>query len=294
MTQPDAKGHVQAKPSGERIAKVMARAGLCSRRQAETWIAAGRVVVNGKTLDTPAITVGPEDKITVDGKPLPTADKTRLWLYHKPRGLVTSARDPQGRKTVFEALPDTLPRVVSIGRLDINTEGLLLLTNDGGLARVLELPATGWVRRYRVRVHGAVDQAQLDGLKQGITVDNIRYRDIEARIDRVQGSNAWITMALKEGKNREIKNVLAALDLAVTRLIRVSYGPFQLGGLASRSVEEVKTRVLAQQLGAKLAARAGADFGDRRLATDTKSPAVERGKKRPPKPPSHAHRRRPA
>ncbi|MCB1491900.1 MAG: pseudouridine synthase [Rhodobiaceae bacterium] len=231
-------------------------------------------------LDTPATTVGPADTVLVDGVPLPTRERTRLWLYHKPKGLVTSARDPQGRKTVFEALPPALPRVVSVGRLDINTEGLLLITNDGGLARVLELPSTGWVRRYRVRVHGTVDQAMLDGLQSGITVEGVRYREIEARLERVQGSNAWISMALREGKNREVKKVLAALGLSVTRLIRVSYGPFQLSQLAEGAVEEVKARVLADQLGERLIAESGAmietpDQASRRMAAERPVPKAD-------------------
>ena len=196
----------------------------------------------------------------VDGQRLAAHERTRLFLFHKPRGLVTTARDPEGRPTIFDALPPDLPRLVAVGRLDINTEGLLLLTNDGGLARVLELPSTGWLRRYRVRAHGSIDQARLDALSEGITVDGIDYAGIEARLDREQGSNAWITMGLREGKNREIKRVLEHLGLAVNRLIRVSFGPFELGDLAEGEVAEVRTRVLRDQLGAKLAREAGADF----------------------------------
>ncbi|WP_306886614.1 pseudouridine synthase [Amorphus orientalis] len=247
-------------PSQDRIAKVIARAGLCSRREAEAWIAEGRVAVNGVTLVTPAVTVGPRDTVTVDGHELPTKERTRLWLYHKPRGLVTTTRDPEGRPTVFERLPTDLPRVISVGRLDINTEGLLLLTNDGGLARVLELPATGWLRKYRVRAHGQVTQADLDKLKDGIAVDGILYGAIEATLDQVQGTNVWITMGLREGKNREVKNVLTALGLQVTRLIRISFGPFQLGELSLGTVTEVPGRTLRDQLGRKLAAEANADF----------------------------------
>jgi len=245
------------KPQGERIAKVMARAGLCSRRQAEVWIADGRVKLNGKQLATPAVTVSDEDVILVDGKPLPNKEPTRLWLYHKDRGLVTTNSDPEGRATVFSRLPESLPRTIAVGRLDINTEGLLLLTNDGGLARVLELPATGWLRRYRVRVHGRVDETKLAGLADGIVVDGIVYGGIEAALDREQGSNAWITLGLREGKNREVKNVLSHLGLSVTRLIRVSYGPFQLGDLNVGAVKEVTGRVLREQLGEKLANEAG-------------------------------------
>lgn len=244
----------------DRIAKVMARAGLTSRREAEAWIAAGRVSVNGETIRSPALNVGPKDRIAVDGKPLPQRERTRLFLFHKPRGLVTTAADTHGRPTIFGALPKDLPRLISIGRLDMNTEGLLLLTNDGGLARVLELPATGWLRRYRVRAYGSVTQDRLNELKNGITVDGVNYGSIEAALDRVQGSNVWITFAMREGKNREIRNVLRALGLQVNRLIRVSYGPFQLGELADGAVEEVKTRSLRDQIGPRLAAQAGADF----------------------------------
>jgi 23S rRNA pseudouridine2605 synthase len=244
----------------ERIAKVMARAGLCSRRDAETWIVAGRVSVNGQRLASPAFTVSPSDRIEVDGKPLPGRERTRLFLYHKPRGLVTTNRDERGRPTIFGALPKHLPRLVSIGRLDINSEGLLLLTNDGGLARVLELPDTGWLRRYRVRANGRVTQEMLDRLSRGIKVDGIKYGPILATLDREQGSNVWLTLGLREGKNREVRNVLRELGLSVNRLIRVSYGPFQLGELAPASVEEVKMRVLREQLGGKVERLAGADF----------------------------------
>ena len=235
-----------------RIAKAIAHAGLCSRRDAESWIGQGRVAVNGKVLATPACIVGPSDLVTVDGKPLPQAQAPRLWRYHKPKGLVTSHKDPQGRKTVFEALPPELPRVVSVGRLDLNTEGLLLLTTDGELARHLELPSTGWLRRYRVRVHGKVSDAELDRLREGITVDGIHYGPVEARVDREQGSNLWLTLGLREGKNREVKRVLEALGLTVNRLIRISFGPFALGDLASGDVSEVKPKVLAEQLGEQI------------------------------------------
>jgi len=244
----------------ERIAKVIARAGLTSRREAETWIAAGRVAVNGATITSPALNVGAGDRVSVDGKPLPARERTRLFLYHKPRGLLTTNVDARGRPTIFAALPKDLPRVVSVGRLDLNTEGLLLLTNDGGLARVLELPSTGWLRRYRVRAHGSVTQDALDRLRAGITIDGVRYGTIEATLDRSQGSNVWLTFAIREGKNREVRNVLGALGLQVNRLIRVSYGPFQLGELAAGAVEEVATRTLRDQLGERLAALAGADF----------------------------------
>src|SRR5712691_5988459 len=245
---------------GERIAKVMARAGLASRREAEAWIAAGRVAVNGAVIGSPALNVTAADRVTVDGKALPARERTRLFLYHKPRGLVTTHADPGGRPTIFAALPAGLPRLVSVGRLDLNTEGLILLTNDGGLARVLELPATGWLRRYRVRAHGRVQQDQLEALRDGVSIDGIRYGAIDARLDRAQGSNVWLSFAIREGKNREVKNVLGHLGLAVSRLIRVSFGPFQLGDLAEGAIEEVKTRVLREQLGERVIASAGADF----------------------------------
>src|SRR5271157_564939 len=258
---------------GSRIAKVMARAGLCSRRDAEAWIAAGRVSVNGEILLSPAYNVSDADDVRVDGQRLAAPERTRLFLFHKPRGLVTTARDPEGRPTIFGALPPDLPRVVAIGRLDINTEGLLLLTNDGGLARLLELPATGWLRRYRVRAHGTIDQARLDSLSGGISLEGVDYAGIEAKLDREQGSNAWITMGLREGKNREIKKVLEHLGLAVNRLIRISFGPFELGDLAEGEVAEVRTRVLRDQLGAKLAKEAGVDFDA--PITERTAPAAE-------------------
>lgn len=257
------KTPAKADDSADRIAKVIARAGLCSRREAESWIAAGRVKLNGRLLDTPAVTVKPGDKVEVDDQPLPERDRTRLWLFHKPRGTVTTTHDPEGRPTVFSILPDDLPRVMTVGRLDINTEGLLLLTNDGGLARVLELPATGWLRRYRVRAHGEVDQARLDALKDGIAIDGILYGAIEATLDRRQGDNVWLTVGLREGKNREVKTILAHLGLDVNRLIRVSFGPFQLGELKDGTVEEVPRRVLRAQLGDRLTGEAGADFEQR-------------------------------
>ncbi|OYW58710.1 MAG: RNA-binding protein, partial [Rhizobiales bacterium 12-68-15] len=244
----------------ERVAKVIARAGLGSRREIEDWIAEGRVAVNGTVLDTPAVTVTAADQIEVDGAPLPEKERTRLFLYHKPRGVVTTNRDPEGRTTLFEILPRGLPRLVSVGRLDLTSEGLLLLTNDGGLARVLELPETGWLRRYRVRAKGEIDQAKLDALLGGITVDGVAYGPIEATLDRAQGANAWLTVSLREGKNREVRNVLAALGMTVNRLIRVSYGPFQLGEVPEGGIEEVRTRILRDQIGEELAAAAGADF----------------------------------
>jgi 23S rRNA pseudouridine2605 synthase len=245
---------------GERIAKAMARAGVASRREAEDWIAAGRVAVNGAVITSPALNVGPGDRISIDGEPLPARERTRMFLYHKPRGLLTSHADPRGRQTIFQNLPKGLPRLISVGRLDFNTEGLLLLTNDGELARVLELPATGWLRRYRVRAHGSIVQPKLDALRSGVVIDGIRYGAIEAAVDRVQGSNTWLTFAIREGKNREVRNVLGHLGLTVTRLIRVSFGPFQLGEVAEGAVEEVPTRVLREQLGERVVAQSKADF----------------------------------
>lgn len=233
----------------ERIAKVMARAGLCSRREAERWIADGRVAVNGNVLDSPAFTVGESDEITVDGKKLGAPEKTRLFLYHKPAGIVTTNSDEKGRTTVFDRLPAELPRVVTVGRLDINTEGLLLLTNDGGLARHLELPANGWRRRYRVRVHGTVRDSDLKKLADGVTVEGVKYGKIEAEREREQTSaNAWLTMTLTEGKNREVRKVLEHLGLKVNRLIRVSYGPFHLGSLPEASAKEISQKVLKEQI----------------------------------------------
>jgi 23S rRNA pseudouridine2605 synthase len=244
----------------ERVSKLLARVGVASRRDIERMILEGRVTLNGKPLDTPVVNVTLQDKIEVDGVPIRGIERTRLWLYHKPGGLVTTNSDPEGRPTVFDNLPEGLPRVLSIGRLDINTEGLLLLTNDGGLSRTLELPTTGWLRRYRVRAHGEVDQAALDKLKDGIAVDGVLYGSIEATLDRSQGRNVWLTMGLREGKNREIKNVLGALGLEVNRLIRISYGPFQLGDLPESEVLEVRGRTLRDQLGPRLIDESKANF----------------------------------
>lgn len=240
---------MEKEKSGERIAKVIARAGLASRREAEIWIAAGRVSVNGAVISSPALNVRANDHIAVDGEPLRQRERTRLFLYNKPRGLVTTHSDPQGRPTIFGALPTELPRLISVGRLDINTEGLLLLTNDGELARLLELPTTGWLRRYRARAHGRVTRAALDGLKRGVTIDGMRYGPVEATLDREQGSNVWLTVAIREGKNREVRNVLRHLGLQVNRLIRVSFGPFELGALEASTVTELSSDQIGAALG---------------------------------------------
>ncbi len=250
----------QPAEAGERIAKRLARAGIASRRDAEELIAAGRIKVNGKVLTSPAFNVSVADVIHLDDTEIPAIERTRLFLFHKPAGVVTTSRDPEGRKTVFEVLPEGLPRLMTVGRLDMNTEGLLLLTNDGGLARVLELPATGWLRRYRVRVHGKVEEKALAALKDGIAVDGVFYGAVEAELERTQGTNAWLAVGLREGKNREVKNILGALGLEVARLIRVSYGPFQLGELPEGHVLEIKGRTLRDQLGERLIEESGANF----------------------------------
>ena len=237
------------RPAGDRIAKVLARAGIASRRGAEAMIAEGRVAVNGKVIDSPALNVTDKDRVTVDGKPVEAPEPPRLWLYHKPAGLVTTERDEHGRPTVFAALPQDMPRVVSVGRLDLNSEGLLLLTNDGGIKRKLELPSTGWLRKYRVRLKGTPSDETFEPLRKGLTVDGIRYQPMTVTFDRQQGANAWVTVALREGKNREIRRAMEALGLVVNRLIRISYGPFRLGELKPGAVEEVRPRVLADQLG---------------------------------------------
>ncbi|WP_400086570.1 pseudouridine synthase [Yoonia sp. R78084] len=236
-------------PPGDRIAKVLSRAGVASRREAERMIEDGRVSVNGKTITSPALNITASDRIVVDGKQVGAPEPARLWLYHKPAGLVTTERDEKDRPTVFASLPDTMPRVMSVGRLDLNSEGLLLLTNDGEIKRKLELPATGWLRRYRVRINGSVSEAKLDELRAGITVDGVNYQPMVVTFDRQQGANAWLTVSLREGKNREIRRAMGEIGVTVNRLIRVSYGPFQLGALKQGDVEEVKQRVLRDQLG---------------------------------------------
>jgi 23S rRNA pseudouridine2605 synthase len=266
-----------------RIAKVMARAGLCSRREAETWIMAGRVAVNGAVITSPALDIGPQDQVTVDGQSLPERERTRLFLYHKPRGLVTTNRDPQGRPTIFDALPSRLPRLVSVGRLDLNSEGLLLMTNDGSLARALELPQTGWLRRYRARALGHVTQAALDKLKDGITVEGVRYGPVEATVDRDQGSNTWLTVGIREGKNREVRNVLSALGLTVNRLIRIAFGPFELGLLREGGIEEVPTHELRKALGEHVLKEADIDLTGPRIEREAArfTPEPQRGRDRP-------------
>lgn len=242
-----------ASPKGERIAKIIARSGVCSRREAEALIAEGVVKLNGARVTTPATLVEDGMRITVRGKPIPMMEQRRLWLYHKPCGLLTSHRDPKGRPTVFEHLPKDLPRVISVGRLDLNSEGLLLLTNDGALSRHLELPSTGWLRRYRVRMFGTPSDADLARLRAGITVDGVRYGAIEATVDTSGKSNSWLSVSLREGKNREVRRVFEHLGFQVSRLIRVSYGPFQLGKMEQGEVKEVSPGVIKAQLGAEWA-----------------------------------------
>ena len=239
-------------PEGDRIAKVLSRAGIASRREAERMIEAGRVAVNGKTIASPALNVTAKDKITVDGKEVGEPERPRLWLYHKPTGLVTTTADEKGRETVFDKLPEGMPRVMSVGRLDLNSEGLLLLTNDGGIKRKLELPSTGWLRKYRVRVKGAPKDEDLAPLRKGVTVEGERFQPMDVTLDRQQGANAWLTVGLREGKNREIRRAMGEVGLDVNRLIRVSYGPFRLNQLKPGEVEEVKPKVLRDQLGLEL------------------------------------------
>jgi 23S rRNA pseudouridine2605 synthase len=264
MTRPRNRRSDAAPPDadsgGERIAKALARAGVASRRGAEAMIAEGRVSVDGVVLTTPAVKVTPGQDVRVDGEPLPRAEPVRLFRYHKPEGLLVTRSDPQGRPTIFERLPPGLPRLIAVGRLDFNSEGLLLLTTDGGLARTLELPSTGWTRRYRVRAHGRVTQAELDKLARGVTVDGERFGPIEAKLERAKegrgdAANIWITVALKEGRKREVRRALETLGLTVNRLIRVAYGPFQLGALQRGEVAEAPAKMLREQLGSKLSQR---------------------------------------
>ena len=262
-------------PKGERIAKTLARAGVASRREAERMIGAGRIAVNGKVIASPALNVTAKDRITVDGKPLAAPEPPRLWLYHKPVGLVTSERDEKGRDTVFAALPDDMPRVMSVGRLDIASEGLLLLTNDGAIKRRLELPATGWVRKYRVRVNGAPKDEDFAPLRAGIVIEGETFQPMAVTLDRQQGANAWLTVGIREGRNREVRRAMEAVGLAVNRLIRVSYGPFQLGTLKPGAVEEVRARVMRDQLGLELPAAATAT----RRGKTRPGPGAERARK---------------
>ena len=248
MAKTSSQNQDETPQKGERIAKVMARAGLCSRREAERWIADGRVVVDGAKLTSPALTVTQENTVVVDGKPLVGNEETKVWRYHKPAGLIVSHSDPEGRATIFERLPKNLPRVISVGRLDLNSEGLMLLTNNGELARHMEKPDTGWIRRYRVRVNGRVDEAALAKLANGVTISGIRYGAIKAEMDRQKGANAWVTMALTEGKNREIRKVMEHLGYQVTRLIRTAYGPFQLGNMERGAVADVSRKMLRESV----------------------------------------------
>lgn len=244
-----AQGMNNTPPPGDRIAKVLARAGIASRREAERMIEAGRVAVNGKTIESPALNVTPQDKITVDGKPVSEPEPARLWLYHKPSGLVTTTRDEKGRATIFDNLPADMPRVMSVGRLDLNSEGLLLLTNDGAVKRKLELPSTGWLRKYRVRINGRPKDEDFAPLRQGLVVEGQKFQPMTVALDRQQGANAWLTIGLREGKNREIRRAMEDIGFTVNRLLRVSYGPFQLGDLKPGAVEEIRRRVLRDQLG---------------------------------------------
>ncbi|QJF50436.1 pseudouridine synthase [Roseobacter ponti] len=258
-------------PEGDRIAKVLSRAGVASRREAERMIAIGRVSVNGKVIDSPALNVTAADKIEVDGKPVGAPEPPRLWLYHKPVGLVSTDADEKGRETIYDSLPEDMPRVMSIGRLDINSEGLLLLTNDGAVKRRLELPSTGWLRRYRVRVNGRPTDDTLEPLRQGVTVDGERFQPMTVSLDRQQGANAWLTVSLREGRNREIRRALGDVGLVVNRLIRISYGPFRLESLKPGEVEEVRRKIVRDQLG----------LPDEEPTPPTRATAPKPGGKRP-------------
>lgn len=270
---------------GERIAKILSRAGVASRREAERLIAVGEVAVNGQVITSPALNVTPADKITVSGQPVGAPEPARLWLYYKPEGLVTSASDEKGRDTVFDALPPEMPRVMSVGRLDLNSEGLLLLTNDGELKRRLELPSTGWLRKYRVRINGNPTDPDLEPLRKGIVVDGEKFQPMNVVLDRIQGANAWLTVGLREGKNREIRRAMAAIGLTVNRLIRVSYGPFRLGELQPGQVEEVKQKVLRDQLGQSVEVHDGEKPARKRLPRPTKPPVSGSASARTIRPP---------
>ncbi len=278
-------------PQGDRIAKVLSRAGVASRREAERMIEAGRITLNGKTITSPAVNVTASDKISVDGKPVTAPEPARLWLYHKPTGLVTTDRDEKGRETVFDKLPEEMPRVMSIGRLDLNSEGLLLLTNDGGIKRKLELPSTGWLRRYRVRVNGRPTDDTLAPLRKGMTADGERFQPMQVTLDRQQGANAWLTIGLREGKNREIRRALAEIGLTVNRLIRISYGPFQLGTLKQGAVEEVRRKILRDQLGLEAETERAADTASTQVK---KRPGTVSRSRRKPRPGQAARSRRDA
>ena len=269
------------KPEGDRIAKVMARSGVASRREAERMIVEGRVSVNGKKIDSPALDVLPTDRIVVDGKKLDEPQETRLWMYYKPLGLVTTESDEKGRQTVFDALPRDLPRVMTIGRLDLNSEGLLLLTNDGELKRRLELPTTGWLRRYRVRVNGTPNDLTFAPLRRGVTIDGEDFAPMEIKLDSQQGANAWLTIGIREGKNREIRRAMAHVGLIVNRLIRVGYGPFKLTGMEENEVREVKRKVLRDQLGGLLT---GEETDTRPRSFRERGAAGDEGADRPRKP----------
>ena len=288
FAKPPFSGYIQAmtKPgftldqttNPERIAKRIARAGICSRRDAEVFIRDGRVTVNGQRIDSPALNVIAADKITVDGKLLPAREPAGLWRYYKPRGLIVTDRDEQDRATIFDKLPDNLPRLITVGRLDLDSEGLLLMTNDGDLARHLELPSTGWSRKYRVRVQGQVDPAKLVALENGVTIDGIRYGKVVATLDRQMPSNAWLTVAIREGKNREIRRIMEYLGHEVSRLIRISYGPFQLGDLQDGDIVQVKPRILAEQLGLDGEVTGNAARPQLGLKQAAAKPAGKRGK----------------
>ena len=269
-------------PQSERIAKVMARAGVASRREAERMILEGRVTVNGDKIASPALDVLPSDRIAVDGKPLDEPQATRLWLYYKPAGLVTSASDEKGRQTVFDALPRDLPRVMTVGRLDLNSEGLLLLTNDGELKRRLELPATGWLRRYRVRVNGRPTDLTFDPLRRGVTIEGEDFAPMEVKLDSQQGANAWLTVGIREGRNREIRRAMAHVGMTVNRLIRIGYGPFKLVGMEENEVREVRRKVLRDQLGGLLTGEAEETPRDfRSRGAEGRRPDARDGERKP-------------